>query len=206
MNLISSYNPDGSYIGTSAGLYFPRRSYIGKLPLSLYRIKNKIMCIKNAEEIEVTSPMTVYKVVIRITDESDTDIEQKWMTPFKGYMLDSDIVEGKKPYVAYHYNYNPLYFTLSDSSDDVVSMEINDGYIHTYGNIKDVAAEYFYYYHKSFFRYKIEVYECEIPVDNGEYTHYCWRGLFDNYDSVASRKIIFKRKLEDSELEHNKPF
>lgn len=159
------------------------------------------MCIKNAKEIKVTSPMTVYKVILRVTDKSDTDIEQKWMTPFIGYMLDSDTVEGKKPYLAYHHNYNPVFFnSLFDSFE---SIDINDGYIHTYGNIKDAVEDYFNYYLKAFAKNEIEIYECEIPVDNGEYTHYCWRGLFDSYDSVASRKIIFKRKLENSELECN---
>ena len=150
------------------------------------------MCIFHSEEVKVTDNITVYKVVLK----SIYDMETHWVTPFNRTMLSEDIISGKYPFIADDPSYVP-------EKNYGLGNIIGEGYIHAYATLKAAAKEYYLFYVNTIGpMYDVEVYECEIPADKGVYSHYCWKGTFDDtsLESMAAREMRFVRKVSPDEL------
>lgn len=152
------------------------------------------MCIFNSEEVKVTDNITVYKVILKAIYYKE---ETHWVTPFKMVMLNEDVVSGKQLFIADDPSYVPEEgYTPGDI--------IGEGYIHAYATLKAAAQEYYLFYSSAVNsnEYEVEVYECEIPADKGIYSHYCWKGTFDDtsLESVAAREMRFIRQVSPDEL------
>lgn len=162
------------------------------------------MCLYALEEIEVESPIKVYKAVIHITDPLTGG--EIWMTPFRHKVIPKEVIEGKKMFVADYPEYDPLENWMKNrykSIDCKYKGFIGKGYIHAYGNILDAAYDFYSFYLPTYEGDKDrmpEIYECEIPI-NEVYRQYCWKGKFENtiLESVAAREMRFVRLLRKEE-------
>lgn len=161
------------------------------------RHKNKgTMCIQSAKRVLTKGkPIMVYKVILRCKT-----LEKKgsrYETPFRGVAVTKEVLRGKQPFEA-----GPRLVGDDPESFGVV----NSGYIHTYADLDSVMRDYNNYYRKALENNdrKVLIYECEVPADQD----HVWYGTFDDDGSlecIAAKKIIFRRKLTQQEIDNYFP-
>ena len=141
------------------------------------------MCIYNVKKVKVKEPITVYKV-LRYRPMCG------FLTPFRDYLVDKDIIAGKVPLEAERPNFTPY---RPEYGIDV-------GYIHAYADLTDAVNEYYDYYTRTGSGIAT-IFECRIDPSDDD--NYCWVGDFDSYPynkTYAARRMTFVRQLQRDEV------